>query len=109
MKEWSTKIGTALVVFAVSLTFLGSIGFAEGQKLDINSASLEELKAVDGISPELAELIVKHRDGVGHFANLLELLPLFDEASLLHLEKQLKIAPPTEEQKIRRGIVFGEG
>lgn len=79
------------------------------EKLDLNTATEAELAKIDGISPELAKLIVKHREGVGHFASLLELLPLFNEAKLLHLEKQLKISPPTEQQKIRRGMVFGEG
>lgn len=93
----------------LGLFLAGTQSVTAGEKLDINKATEAQLAALPGSSPELARLIVKHRKVVGHFANFHELLPPIAEARLMKFSKSLKIGPPTEEQKIQRGIIFGEG
>ena len=45
-----------------------------GQKLDLNSATAEELEALPGIGPNLSVRIVAYRDALGGFRRLEELL-----------------------------------
>ena len=55
-----------------------------GAKVFINRATIEELQALPGVGPALAERIVNYRDSVGQFADLPELdnVPGVGEATL---------------------------
>jgi competence ComEA-like helix-hairpin-helix protein len=46
---------------------------AAGKRIDVNSADLEDLRAVPGIGPRLAERIIDQRDIRGRFAGIEEL------------------------------------
>jgi competence protein ComEA len=48
-------------------------GTAAASRVDINSASVEELSAVPGVDRQLAEAIVNEREGYGPFSTLTEL------------------------------------
>ena len=55
-----------------------------GAKVFVNQATLEELQALPGVGPALAERIVNYREGVGRFAVLADLdnVPGIGEATL---------------------------
>lgn len=69
-----------LVLFSlVFMTFLAAAAFAadtdnpEANKLNVNTASAEELAKVPGITPEIAKAIVAYREEMGDIQNLDEL------------------------------------
>lgn len=80
-------------------------------KLDINSASLEDLTNVDGIGERRARAIVAHREESGGFSSLDELLrlPYFDHLKAPDydaLKERLEIRSETIEARqggARRG------
>lgn len=45
-----------------------------GEKINLNTASLRELKAVDGITVDIAESIINYRESCGDFVSVSELL-----------------------------------
>ncbi len=53
----------------------------EADKIDVNSANVEELRSVEGIGPERAQEIVDWREKYGHFRDINELdtLPHFKD------------------------------
>lgn len=67
-------------------------------KLNLNVATVEQLEAIDGISHELAEEIVKIRTENGEFVDMSELLDIdgVDNALLRKLEKVIYIEPASD-------------
>lgn len=68
----------SMVLLAAILFFIVSTSFAsaaEGdtEKLNVNSATVEQLSAVPGITPEIAQKIVEYRDDMGDITNIDEL------------------------------------
>lgn len=65
-------------------------------KLDINTATLEELIAVPGVDPGLAQAIVDERDGYGPFTSLTELHTVLglDTLTVSALRPYLKVLVP---------------
>lgn len=57
----------------VSLTFALLASAAEPAKININTATAEELAALNGIGKAKAEAIVQHREQIGGFKSLEEL------------------------------------
>lgn len=51
-------------------------GAVSGGKLDLNTATLEELEGVPGFSPQLAQAAVAYRDSYGGFASTRELVTI---------------------------------
>ncbi|HRY53391.1 MAG TPA: BMC domain-containing protein [Spirochaetia bacterium] len=67
-----------------------------GPSVDLNAASAEELDAVPGIGPALAERIVEYRRVHGPFASVEELrkVPGVNKALASSLREGLRIGPP---------------
>lgn len=67
-------------------------GFA-ADKLNINSATAEELAQNPAIGPDLAKKIVEHRENMGDFASADDLKDVegIDDAKLQEIEKNFEI------------------
>ena len=66
---------------------------AEGQPLDLNTASAEQLDQLDGIGPGMAAAILKYRDQHGGFGSVDELgeVPGIGEKRLASLREQVRV------------------
>ncbi len=68
----------ALIALAMSVALVAPVSAAEkaagGTKIDVNTASVEELSTLSGIGPALAGRIVEHRKANGPFAKPEDLL-----------------------------------
>lgn len=62
-------------------------------KLNLNSATVEELAACPAIGPDLAKKIAEHRENVGDFASAEELKDVdgIDDAKAKEIEKSFEI------------------
>ena len=67
---------------------------AEGEKIDPNVASAEELDRLPGVGPATAERIVRERDGAGPFATIEDLTRVsgIGSRSLARLRPHLRLA-----------------
>jgi competence protein ComEA len=65
----------------------------EGQPLDLNTASAEQLDQLDGIGPGMAAAILKYRDQHGGFGSVDELgeVPGIGEKRLASLREQVRV------------------
>jgi competence protein ComEA len=65
----------------------------EGQPLDLNTASAEQLDQLDGIGPGMAAAILKYRDQHGGFGSVEELgeVPGIGEKRLASLREQVRV------------------
>ena len=74
MKSVVKKIGIVVMMVAFCLSLCSVSAFAEGDgKLNVNSATLEQLAAVPGMNDDLAQKIVDYRDEMGDIYELDEL------------------------------------
>jgi competence protein ComEA len=66
---------------------------AEGQPLDLNTASAEQLDQLDGIGPGMAAAILKYREQHGGFGSVEELgeVPGIGEKRLASLREQVRV------------------
>ena len=71
----------------------GAAAPAEGQPLDLNTASAEQLDQLDGIGPGMAAAILKYRDQHGGFGSVEELgeVPGIGEKRLASLREQVRV------------------
>jgi competence ComEA-like helix-hairpin-helix protein len=84
-------LGALLILFALS-----GGGFAdddEEEKINLNTATVEELSKIPGLNKDLAQKIVKLRNDNGEFIDMEELLevPGIDAGLLRKLKKYLFI------------------
>jgi len=63
------------------------------RKLDLNSATAEELQAIEGVDEELARRIVEHRQQEGGFKDLDDLLRVTGKKAAEALRRSLTIGP----------------
>lgn len=75
MKCSKFSIIILMVVFSIIVSCISV--FAEGnetsKKLNVNSATVEQLAAVPGLNPDLAKKIVDYRNEMGDITNIEEL------------------------------------
>ncbi len=71
----------------------GAAAPAEGQPLDLNTASAEQLDQLDGIGPGMAAAILKYREQHGGFGSVEELgeVPGIGEKRLASLREQVRV------------------
>ena len=63
-----------ILIFAALVTFVSNLADAEhSAKVNINTATVEELMSLNGIGEKKAESIVEHREKIGSFATIDEL------------------------------------
>ncbi|MDR4493672.1 MAG: helix-hairpin-helix domain-containing protein [Nitrospirales bacterium] len=62
------------LVLSMSILFPTSWGIAANPKVDLNSATLEQLESVNGIGHDTAEQILAHKKAHGAFHSMDELL-----------------------------------
>lgn len=89
-----TKKITCCVAFFLIFSLLASGLYAEDEeKININSATVEELSKVPGISKELAEKIIEVREENGEFVDMEELLDIdgIDIKLFRQLKKHIKV------------------
>ncbi|GAX62942.1 DNA uptake protein and related DNA-binding proteins [Candidatus Scalindua japonica] len=64
------KVSVVLIVVAL-VSFVGGFAYAEHKaKVNINTATVEELMSLKGIGERKAESIVEHREAVGSFTTI---------------------------------------
>ena len=63
------KILTLFVVIAVLMAFVPALWAAETDKVNINTATVEEIAKLEKIGPKYAERIVQYRKDHGPFEN----------------------------------------
>ena len=73
MKKMTIFLFTALVVFFVSSSIVMAQD-SEGEKLNINTATIEQLSVVPGLNSELAQKIIDYRNDMGDITEMDELL-----------------------------------
>ena len=78
MSKLNRIAATTLAIALAFLTFTGSV-FAAGKplpagKVNLNTASVEQLETLPGVGPKLAERIVEHRQKSGTFKTAEELI-----------------------------------
>jgi competence protein ComEA len=62
----------ALMVVCILLG-IGSSGWASENKIDINTAGVEQLTTLQGIGPAIAQRIVDYREANGNFSSVDEI------------------------------------
>ncbi len=65
---------SVILIFVALVSFVG--GFADAEhnaKVNINTASVEQLTALQGIGEKKAESIIEHREKFGSFATIEDL------------------------------------
>lgn len=71
----------------------GGPGGGDGGRLDLNTATLEQLEALPGVGPATAQAILEHRRQRGRFADVQELLEVrgIGEAKLAALRSKVRV------------------
>lgn len=74
-------------------TAAGTSGSAPATKIDLNTATADELDKLPGIGPATAEAIIRHRETHGRFRSVTELLEVrgIGEAKLAQLRPLVKV------------------
>jgi competence protein ComEA len=92
------KIAYLITIFLVFSLFASGLYAEDRDKINLNSATIEELAKIPGLNQELAKKLVDAREENGEFVDMEELLDIegIDETMLNQLEKYLKI----EEQDV---------
>ena len=89
------KIAGCFAILCVFFALAGSMVADDGDKINLNAATVEELAKVPGLNQELAEKIIELRKENGEFIDMEELLdiPGIDNKLLRQLKKYLFIEP----------------
>ncbi len=67
------KVSVILIFVALLSCVGGSAGAEHNTKININTATIEELMSLQGIGEKKAESIVEHREKIGSFATIEDL------------------------------------
>ena len=79
MKSAKTKIACVLVMcLGLALSSVSVLaqksGPAATEKVNLNTATVEQLKSLPGIGPAMAKLIIEHRTKAGKFTRIEEIM-----------------------------------
>jgi comEA protein len=90
---WRRVFATGLAM-ALSMALAGGTVLAADQKIDINSASVEQLTSLPGVGQTLAQRIVDYREEQGDFGSTEELLNVkgIGEKSFAKLKDRLMVS-----------------
>jgi len=88
------------LAFVLFLSLFSSIAFS-ADKLNINTATLEQLESLNGIGAKTAMAIIEYRESVGSFSDVKQLIDVkgIGEKKLSSLE-EVVAAEPIEEAPI---------
>jgi len=77
-----------------------------GSKLDLNSATLDQIKGLEGMPPRVAEKILHYRFRHGHLTSIYQLMEVegMTPGILGDLKRQVRLAPPAEQSQVTRYI-----
>ncbi len=71
--SWAVALGIALVLApAAALAQTGAV--STGEKINLNTATVEQLQVLPGVGPATAKSIVEYRNKVGKFNKIEEIL-----------------------------------
>ena len=100
------RIVAGLAALALALGLSGGVAMAAGKeapagKVNINTASVEQLAALPGIGEKLAARIVEQREKSGSFKSVKELMTVrgIGEKNLAKLEAQLTVGESAKGSK----------
>ena len=87
-----------MVGILLVLLSLGGIAFAGHGRINVNTATYEELRMLPGISVELARNIIEYREVNGPFNTIDELINVrgMNETNLRELSRDLKLEGETD-------------
>jgi competence protein ComEA len=91
----NNRIAASALALLVSLMMSSGVAFAAkpapSGKVNINTASVEQLATLPGVGPALAARIVEHRTKAGSFKNVQELMSIrgIGEKSFQKMESHL--------------------
>ena len=87
------KIKSIIMATIVACTMLVALPVQAGDKVNINTATVEQLQFIKGIGPKTATAIVTYRDEHGAFATVddLEAVKGIGEKSLLKFKSGLTV------------------
>ena len=95
----SLERSSIVVALCVSFMFIGTLPALAKNRVNVNTASVSQLTSVDGISPELAKLIVQYRKQKGNaIVSVHEIKDLLVTAEFNHIRKSLTVGKLTDEQ-----------
>jgi DNA uptake protein and related DNA-binding proteins len=73
MKKKILRIAICLIVVTFTLSVIPVYSAAQDNKININTAGVEELMKLKKIGPAIAALIIEHRTANGPFKNIEEI------------------------------------
>jgi len=93
LKRGSMAVLMGILIFLVVVWSAAGATGEDGKKLNLNTATEQELRAVPGISAGMAKKIVRYREENGGFVDLEELLDIdgFNGEMLRKIKKHVKI------------------
>jgi len=101
MLRRTVAMGLAVLMAAVlaSAPAVAATEPASVEKIDLNSATVEQLTSLPGVGPTLAGRIVEYREKAGRFNSVEELMNVkgIGEKNFAKIEPRLKVSPPSGE------------
>lgn len=97
----TVAIGMAVVMAALMAASPAVVAAAEAapaDKIDLNSATVDQLTSLPGVGPTLAGRIVAYREEAGRFGSIDELLNVkgIGEKNFQKIEPRLKVTKPSD-------------
>jgi competence protein ComEA len=93
MEGMNMKIKSLFMAIFIACTLLVGLPVQAGDKVNVNTATVEQLQTVKGIGPKTAAAIVAYREANGSFDNIdeLENVKGIGKKKLAGIEDQLSV------------------